>query len=319
MNIKKIHPKFLKGGAFTIQEYERGVLFSFGKSKGILNPGLHAKIPGASEIYVVDMRPKTYNTYFVAISQDKLPLEVSSNITCKVKNPETFVIRFPQDFDGFFERYLSSVVQSKGSTEICKNMSLNYALSHREEIESSLESFLNPDLSQFGVILNRVILSKLNPPASLIGKRLELFNAEANVPISAYNAASERIKTEARLGPMIHYLQARADIAEKISRNCGDQTPFVLSLVFGGGDYEGIGGGDMLKKLFDARLGGMASKNIADLIGASPEEVYRLEAMKEAISSMKGIGIFNDLGFGVSSTEDIDKKLKSKFKKEFGV
>ena len=89
----------------VINQYEQGLVFTFGKYTGMKHPGLRFLVPIVQRMVRVDMRIRTLDVMKQQImSKDNVPVHVNAAIFYKVSNPEQAIIEV-QDYQYAIAQY----------------------------------------------------------------------------------------------------------------------------------------------------------------------------------------------------------------------
>lgn len=204
METRIIRPQIRYACLFTIKAYEKGVLLRFGKSKGELGDGLHIRFPfGIDEIRVLDTRPQEHSVSFSMLSNDRIKLEASVNIRYKVEKPEDVVVK-ALDYERGFDGYIDKLMEAKGCTEVCKNMSMQYAVENRDKVGDSIQDFLGEQVDGWGVGIEKVVVKELNLPPEI--PRAEAYVKKADAAkkvLEAYPDSDKSLVSRNLLAPLI--------------------------------------------------------------------------------------------------------------------
>lgn len=304
-------------GLIKINEWERGVMLRVGKSKGILEPGLHTAFPVIDEVLVVDVRPQEYETSFNVLTQDNYPMDTTVSLRYKVIDAEAAVVKAPENL----EQQIDLLLKSEGRSEICKDMSMDYVLRNREALGSNIRGFLNGHVSEWGIDIETTKVTNLVPPEEVPRLQRELYEwsmrdiinplrAEVEKKVMTIQAEAEatafRTKAAAKLDSMERYLGIVTEAAGKLTEQYGDKARDVMFILFGntlGADNPIT---QKIKTVMQAEAVGEGAKAAADEIKADPKYTYLMTALQ----NMRGLGLVN-LGDWKTLAE-LDKHLGDK-------
>ncbi|MGE5592107.1 MAG: slipin family protein [Betaproteobacteria bacterium] len=156
-----------------IPEYQRGVLFRFGRLSGVLRPGLNVIFPfGIDKLWMVDLRTFTIDVpKQEIITRDNVPVIVDAVVYFNVYEPTlavTKVANYVQSTTLLGQAILRSVL---GQHE------LDDMLAKREQLNEELRSLLDQATHPWGVKVSAVEMKAVELPESM--KRAMAKQAEA--------------------------------------------------------------------------------------------------------------------------------------------
>ena len=155
-----------------IDEFQRGVLFSYGKFSRILNPGWHVVLPVIQSYKKIDIRTKTVDVpEQEAITKDNVSVKINAVLYYKIFDAAKAVIAV--------ENYNYAVSQLAQTT--MRNMvgavSLDELLAEREKISSAMCQILDTATDPWGIKVENVELKDISLPEEM--KRVIAKVAEA--------------------------------------------------------------------------------------------------------------------------------------------
>ena len=116
-----------------IDEYQRGILFSFGKFSRILKPGWHIVLPIINRVVKVDIRTKTVDVpEQEAITRDNVSIRINAVLYYKIFDASKAVISV--------ENYNYAVSQLAQTTmrNIVGSVTLDELLSERDKLSTQI-------------------------------------------------------------------------------------------------------------------------------------------------------------------------------------
>lgn len=155
-----------------VNQYQRGVMFTFGKYTGTKNPGWRLVIPVFQKMTKVDIRTKVVDVPDQdAITKDNVSIRINAVIYYKIKDASKSVIEV--------ENYYFAVSQLAQTTmrNIVGEATLDDLLKNRQEIADRIESIVEKTTDQWGVQVEAVELKDIGLPDDL--KRTMAKAAEA--------------------------------------------------------------------------------------------------------------------------------------------
>ena len=324
MKTRVVKPK----GLLEIQEYERGVMLRFGKSKGVLEPGLHKAFPVIDEVRIVDMRPVEYETSLGILSQDKYPLSTTINLRYRVSDAELAVIKAPEGLEG----QIDFLLKAEAGNKVCKSMTMNHVLANRDELGEDIKRFLNEHTGEWGIVIETTQVKELLPPSEVpdlqrelyeltmrniieplraeIAKRIKIISAEAEAEATTIGAQAEAkaytMKAGAKLDAMERYFEIVGDASIKIAEKYGTKEARDVMFVLLGNmiGYDNPIGQKIKTKLLAEGIA-EGAESAAREIQADPKFTYLTTAIQNIRGGILGITSFKDLG-------DLDRQLSKK-------
>ncbi len=155
-----------------INEYERGVLFTFGKYSGILNPGLRIVIPFVQRLVKVGLRTVVIDVpYQEAITKDNIPTKINAVVYYRVVDPKKAILEV-EDY-----HYAVSQVAQTTMRNIIGEVELDELLANRQKIANKIEKIVDEATDAWGIKIEIVDLKDIQIPDNM--KRLIARQAEA--------------------------------------------------------------------------------------------------------------------------------------------
>lgn len=174
-----------------INEYQRGVLFTFGKFTKIMEPGWRLVFPVINHYRKVDIRTKAVDVPDQeAITKDNVSVRINAVIYYKVFDAAKAVLEV--------ENYYYAVSQLAQTTmrNTVGQVSLDELLSEREKISHSIESIIDTATDCWGIKVENVELKDISLPEEM--KRVIARAAEAEREKQAVIKKSEGESEAAR-------------------------------------------------------------------------------------------------------------------------
>ncbi|MCR4723501.1 MAG: slipin family protein [Eubacteriales bacterium] len=178
------------GSIRQVNEYQRGVLFTFGRFTRIINPGLTVVLPVMQSMSKVDIRTKAVDVpQQDAITRDNVSVKVTAVVYYKVADAAKAILEV--------QNYTYAVNQLALTTmrNIVGEVTLDELLSNREKISESLEQMLDRSTGIWGVKVENVEIKDIELPEEM--KRVMARVAEAEREKEAVIRKSEGEKQAA--------------------------------------------------------------------------------------------------------------------------
>jgi len=145
-----------------IREYERGVIFRFGKFDRVVNPGLFVIFPSFESIIHVDLRERELEIKPVKfVAKDNISLTIDTVVLVKVTDPKKSVITVKN-----FEVAMADLVISELRAIIGK-MSLEEILEQTENINLLVRQRIAAVSEKWGILVTRMEVERIILPEAL--------------------------------------------------------------------------------------------------------------------------------------------------------
>ena len=145
-----------------IDEYQRGILFSFGKFSRILKPGWHIVLPIINRVVKVDIRTKTVDVpEQEAITRDNVSIRINAVLYYKIFDASKAVISV--------ENYNYAVSQLAQTTmrNIVGSVTLDELLSERDKLSTQICQIVDEARDPWGIKVDNVELKDIALPEEL--------------------------------------------------------------------------------------------------------------------------------------------------------
>ncbi|MBD3260656.1 MAG: slipin family protein [Candidatus Altiarchaeales archaeon] len=155
-----------------INQYERGVLFTFGRYTTTLSPGLNVYIPLLQDIRVVDTRVKTIDIPKQEImTKDNVPVNINAVIYFKIKNAENAVLKVVDVI------YATSKYGQAALRNVTGEAELDELLTERQKLAEKLRRIVDQATDPWGIDVTAIELQDIELPENM--KRTMAKQAEA--------------------------------------------------------------------------------------------------------------------------------------------
>jgi regulator of protease activity HflC (stomatin/prohibitin superfamily) len=145
-----------------VNEYERGILFEFGKFKKVLNPGWNIVLPIIQSFQKIDIRTKAVDVPEQdAITKDNVTIKINAVLYYKVFDASKAVIAV--------ERYQYAVAQLAQTTmrNAVGAVSLDELLSERNKISNEICDIIDKATDPWGIKVENVELKDIKLPMEM--------------------------------------------------------------------------------------------------------------------------------------------------------
>jgi regulator of protease activity HflC (stomatin/prohibitin superfamily) len=166
---------FLFSSIRIVKEYERIVVFRFGRALGEKGPGIVFIWPKIDVPVTVDLREKFLTVpHQTCITKDNTPVDVDFIIYFKVVNASNSVIQV-QNFEGAALGIATTTLRA-----VIGDIMLDEVLSKRENINAILRTKLDEVTTRWGVKITNVEIREIIPPKNVQDAMVLQMSAERN-------------------------------------------------------------------------------------------------------------------------------------------
>ena len=247
---------------FEFKEYERGVIYRFGKYHRVAEPGWRFLIPVIETFVKYDLRTETIDIPpQEVITKDAVKLRIDAIIYLRVDDPVKAELYVEEDYRKAVEEHVKGRIRN-----LVGSMSLDELYGRIDEINNQLREDVQKLAIEWGVMIVNVELISVTPPQEMVEamqaeeiaeryKRAELQKAETTkIKISAIEAAAGQLTA-----PTLNYLYIKAlkDIAD------GRSTKIVFPME--------------LTKAVERIAGGLGGKDKTDIASAAEKLLEKIK------------------------------------------
>ena len=163
---------FILSGLKVVNEFERGVRFTFGKFTGIMQPGLRLVVPVIQTWQRVDIRIKTIDVPDQeTITKDNVSVKINAVLYYRVLDAKLAVIKVHNYM------YATSQLAQTTLRDIVGTVSLDNVLAERESISQSIKRIVDKATDPWGIKIETVELKHIEVPKEM--QRVMARQAEA--------------------------------------------------------------------------------------------------------------------------------------------
>jgi len=223
-----------------INQYQRGVKFTFGKYTGIMEPGWRLVFPIIQFYRKVDMRMKAVDVPDQkAITRDNVSVNVNAVIYYSVFSAELAVLQI-EDFMYAISQYAQTTMRN-----IVGEVTLDELLAGRDKIAERIKEIVDKETDAWGLKVHNVELKDVSLPENMertIAKQAEAEREKRAVIITSEGelAASQNMAQAAKVLAMspgalhLRTLQSINDISSDQSNTIVFTVPMELLKAFEG-------------------------------------------------------------------------------------
>lgn len=203
----------------VLREYERGVIFRFGRLRGAKGPGIFLLIPFIDKMVKVDLRTITFDVPPQdIITKDNVPVKVNAVCYFRVMEPEKAIVQI--------ENYKVATSQIAQTTlrSILGQAELDDLLSRREKINKELQVIIDEQTDPWGVKVSIVEIKDVELPQTIQRafarqaeaereRRAKIINSEGELQASEKLAQAAEILTKFPASIQLRFLQTLKEIS----------------------------------------------------------------------------------------------------------
>ena len=206
-------------GIRVLAEYERGVVFRFGRFTQVKQAGLRWIIPGVDRMVRISLREIVMDVPpQEVITRDNVSVKVNAVLYFRVLHPEKSVIQV--------ENYLYGTSQLAQTTlrSVCGQAELDDLLAERDRINQQLQQIIDDQTEPWGVKVRAVEVKQIDLPQEMQRamakqaeaereKRAKIIHAEGEFQAAQRLADAARVIQSEESALQLRYLQTLSEIA----------------------------------------------------------------------------------------------------------
>lgn len=202
-----------------LKEYERGVIFRFGRLRGAKGPGIIVIIPFVDKMIKADLRTVTMDVPPQdIITHDNVPVKVNAVVYFRVMDPAKSIVKI--------EKFILATSQIAQTTlrSILGQVDLDDLLSRREKINKELQKIIDEQTDPWGVKVSTVEIKDVELPQSIQRafakqaeaereRRAKIISAEGEFQASEKLAKAAEVLSKFPVSVQLRFLQTLKEIA----------------------------------------------------------------------------------------------------------
>jgi regulator of protease activity HflC (stomatin/prohibitin superfamily) len=204
-----------------LNEYERGVVFTFGRFTGVKGPGLIILIPLVQRMVKVDLRVNVLDVPTPdVISRDNVSVKVNAVIYFRVVDPAKAIIQVAVPFEATSQLAQTTLRSVLGQHE------LDEMLSQREKLNVDIQRILDQATDAWGIKVANVEIKHVDLDESMIRaiakqaeaertRRAKIIHAEGEKQAAAQLVEAAHILGADPKALQLRYLQTIADMSSE--------------------------------------------------------------------------------------------------------
>jgi regulator of protease activity HflC (stomatin/prohibitin superfamily) len=205
----------------VLNEYERGVVFTFGRFTGVKGPGLIVLIPLIQRMVKVDLRVIVLDVPTQdVISRDNVSVKVNAVVYFRIVDPERVIIQVANPFEATSQLAQTTLRSVLGQHE------LDAMLSQRDRLNVDIQHILDAATDAWGIKVANVEIKHVDLNESMIRamakqaeaertRRAKIIHAEGEKQAAAMLAEAAGVLGAEPKALQLRYLQTLADLANE--------------------------------------------------------------------------------------------------------
>lgn len=205
----------------VLNEYERGVVFTFGRFTGIKGPGLIVLVPFVQRMVKVDLRMIVLDVPTQdVISRDNVSVKVNAVVYFRIVDPGKAIIQVASPFEATSQLAQTTLRSVLGQHE------LDEMLSQRDKLNIDIQRILDQATDAWGIKVANVEIKHVDLDESMIRAMAKQAEAERTRRAKVIHAEGEKqaaamlVDAAHTLGAepaalQLRYLQTLADISSE--------------------------------------------------------------------------------------------------------
>lgn len=170
----------------VIREYERGVVYTFGKYSSTRNPGIQLVVPFVQQMLLVDMRIRTEDIPSQdVISRDNVSVKVNAVVYYRVVEP-SFAINRVEDFRSATSQLAQTTLRS-----VLGKHDLDDMLSKRDQLNADVQDILDSQTDGWGIKVTNVEIKHVDLDPTMVRAIAKQAEAERERRAKIINAEGE--------------------------------------------------------------------------------------------------------------------------------
>lgn len=169
-----------------IKEFERGVVYTFGKYSSTRGAGLQLVLPIIQQMVLVDMRIRTEDIPSQdVISKDNVSVKVNAVVYYRVVDP-AFAINRIEDFMNATSLLAQTTLRS-----VLGKQDLDDMLSNREQLNKDIQEILDQQTESWGIKITHVEIKNVDLDPTMVRAIAKQAEAERERRAKVINAEGE--------------------------------------------------------------------------------------------------------------------------------
>jgi regulator of protease activity HflC (stomatin/prohibitin superfamily) len=205
----------------VLNEYERGVVFTFGRFTGVKGPGLIILVPAVQRMVKVDLRTVVFDVPKQdVISRDNVSVKVNAVVYFRIVDPERAIIQVANPFEATSQLAQTTLRSVLGQHE------MDEMLSQRDKLNLAIQHILDQNTDAWGIKVTNVEIKEMDLNESMIRamarqaeaertRRAKIIHAEGEKQAATQLAEAAEVLGAQSSALQLRYLQTLADLSNE--------------------------------------------------------------------------------------------------------
>ena len=210
---------FISSFVKILREYERAVVFRFGRLLGEKGPGLFILVPGIDRMVRIDLRTVTRDVPpQEVITRDNVPVRVDAVIYFRVMDPQKAVIEV-QDY-----MFATAQISTTTLRSVLGQADLDELLTEREKLNQKIQRIVDESTDPWGIKVSAVEVKDAQLPDSMKRamarqaeaereRRAKIIHAEGEFEASKRLGEAAAVMSKEPISLQLRYLQTLTEVA----------------------------------------------------------------------------------------------------------
>ncbi len=182
---------FILSGIKIINQYERGVVLTFGKYSGLRQPGFRIVVPIIQRLIRVDVRSTPIDvTKQEVITKDNVTAGIDAIVYFRVVDAPKAVLETTNYV------YATSQFAQAALRDVTGNFELDDLLSKREEISQKIKEIVDAETAKWGIDIENVKMQNIELPQDMKRAMAKQAEAERDRRATIINADGEKVAAQ---------------------------------------------------------------------------------------------------------------------------
>lgn len=203
----------------VLKEYERGVIFFFGRFQGVKGPGIIIVVPLVQQMVRVDLRVIVMDVPTQdVISKDNVSVKVNAVVYFRIVDPEKAIIQVADVFEATSQLAQTTLRSVLGQHE------LDEMLSERDKLNADIQGILDQHTDAWGIKVANVEIKHVDLDESMVraiaaqaeaerARRAKVIHATGEQQAAAMLAEAAKKLGEHKQALQLRYLQTLTEVA----------------------------------------------------------------------------------------------------------
>ena len=203
----------------VLNEYERGVIFTFGRFTGVKGPGLILLVPLVQRMVKVDLRVIVLDVPTQdVISRDNVSVKVNAVVYFRIVEPDKAIIQVANPFEATSQLAQTTLRSVLGQHE------LDEMLSQRDKLNADIQRILDSATDAWGIKVSNVEIKHVDLDETMIRsiakqaeaertRRAKIIHAEGEKQAASQLVEAARMLAAEPRALQLRYLQTLADLS----------------------------------------------------------------------------------------------------------